>query len=181
MDTSLRAYAERLEKSLKKATPIGLYNKDIIHASIIVHLTFLHAKKEISILSNKLDLALYGVAEIRKSIRTFLKKQDVKLNILVEQEIGPKHPLVNINREFKQKVEIRTVRKEVLESYKFNFMIVDDIGYRFERDRDSCAATASFYEKDEDSKEFIKSLKEIFQILRKRSNAINIRLPEDAP
>ena len=172
MDTSLRAYCERLEEALREKKSIGFYNKDIFHASAIVYLAFRYAERHILILSNRLDLTLYGVEGILKSIRTFLEKPKVKLEVLVEQEIAPEHPLASINREFPEKIEIGVLPKEVVEKYKYNFMVVDDIGYRFERDREDYAATASFHEKDDESQEFIRRLMEIFRILKKRSSSV---------
>ena len=171
MDTSLRAYSERLERALREEAPLRLYNKDIIHASTIVLLAFQYAKRRILILSNKLDSRLYGADAILKSIKTFLEKPNVELQVLVEEEIPSEHPFTLISREFPEQVSIGTVPGEVVEKYKFNFMVVDDIGYRFERDREDFAATASFYEQDAESKskEFIARLDKIFNVLKTKS------------
>ena len=167
---NLRTYAERLETALKKQEPFATYNKDILHAAAIVGAGIRHARDEIRILSNKLSPALYGNDDLLASVRNFLEGPSAKLRILVEKDIAEDHPIRPLMGDFPENLKISRVPEEMVEKYEFNFMVVDDFGYRFEGDREKYAATASFHE--EEHREMIDGLISFFDNLEKLSPEI---------
>ncbi len=157
---SLSEYTERLEKALAKEQPHTTYNRDRFHAFAIVLAVFQHAKREVRLLSNKLDLLLYGNPLLLQTIRDFLRKGG-KLRILVESEIDREHPLAELVRSTPDdKASIRRIPAELLSKYKYNFMVMDDNGFRYESDRSKHAALAGFH--DEHSKKVARNLRTTF-------------------
>ena len=165
---NLRTYANRLENALAEQTPFHTYNRDILHASQIVVAGFRHAQRSVYLLSNRLDPALYGDEHLLEAVRSFLKKDGAELRILLEAEIDAHHPFRRLAEdEFNGRVKIGIVPEGHQDSYRFNFMIVDDIGYRFEYDREKFEAIASFHE--EGQRHMVSKLKNFFVELEKRA------------
>ena len=65
---------------------------------------------------------------------------------------------------------IKKVNESFANKYQCNFMIVDDIGYRYEPNRDTHNATVVFYDKEK--LEMIRTLRELFDILSQNAGAI---------
>ena len=164
---SLNDYAKSLSDALKANKKHYTYNKDMRHAAVVVCTAFEHAKDEIMLLSNKLDRALYASPWFVDAIDAFIKKGG-KLRVVVETDIEAAHPV--ISRAKTPNVEIRRVPPDFFEHYTFNFMVVDDIGYRFESDRESQEALVCF--NSDEHVGFLKALKAIFEDLWGRSTAI---------
>ena len=157
-------YVRRLEDALKEGRSFSVYNKDTSHASAIIKTAFRYAATHIRLLSNKLDLSLYGEPDLIQEVVTFLNKGDTKFEILVEQQmISSKHPILELSKKYSDRVTIALIPPEQVSRYDFNFMVVDDIGYRFEHDRRSHTAIASFNETNR--QQMITSLKYVFDHL----------------
>lgn len=174
MMENLITYTERMENALVPKKAFHTYNRDILHALEIIVAGFRHAQKEVNLLSCKLDPKLYGTPRLQAATRSFLEKEGTKLLILVETKIDLDHPMLTLCNEFRDKVEINTVPDKWKAIYKFNFMLVDDFGYRFEYDRENYAALASFYEDDQE--EMRSDLKNFFQILEKHAEPYPIQV-----
>ena len=121
------------------------------------------------LLSHKLDEQLYGGSEFRAAVSEFLKNQEAKLIILVETEICDDHPVMQLKEMSPEQIKISIVPRNLIETYEFNFMIVDDFGYRFEYHRNDHAAVASFY--DNKQKDMIQTLKNIFHYLAQEAHS----------
>lgn len=153
MDTSLNAYAHEFEKALKKERPYANYNKDMQHASIIVCMSFRHASKHIRLLSNCLDQSLYGTQWFMDELNGFLKRNG-KLEILLETEVPADHPVLTRARN-EPSISVKRMPDGFLDEYPFNFMLVDDTGFRFESDRAKPAASVAFnYDNDDEFRAF---------------------------
>ena len=100
-----------------------------------------------------------------------MKNPNSQLNILVETKISNEHPMRKLKEKFVNQIRISVVPNEFVRTYEFNFMIVDDFGFRFESDRKSHAAIASFY--DNDQRKMIGTLKEIFLSLDSESQTLD--------
>ena len=145
---SLGDYTRQLERALKRKRPYGVYNRDMSHAKVIVSVAFRHAKS-IRLLSHKLDQELYANPMfLWFEARPFLNRGG-KLTILVESDIAEDHPIRQLAREYSDSVEMLRVPDNVVESYEFNFMLIDDIGYRFESDREECKAFVALHDDGE--------------------------------
>ena len=164
MAESLNAYAARLESALAARQSYSTYNKDMVHAKIVVCTAVAHAEKEVLLLSESLDPLLYASNWFRTAVGTFLERDGV-LRVLVESDIPSSHP-VRLLAERYGSVEIRRVGDGV--AYGFNFMVVDDCGYRFEADRKEPKAVVSFYEQTDASRHMLARTKEVFEVLWER-------------
>lgn len=153
-------YKHRLDKALLEKRPYSTYNRDIIHATIIVAGGFKHAKKEVNLLSHELDNKIYGLPNVVKLVEDFLSQRDGKLNIITEKKIGSDHPLINLCDKYPNAVVKKIPDEWWQKMYSYNFMTIDDFGYRFEADRAKPSAVASFYEKEE--KDTLEGLKDWF-------------------
>ena len=137
---SLSDYTRRLERALKQKKPYGVYNRDMSHAKVIVSVAFRHAKKEIRLLSHKLDLELYADSIFLWFEAERFLRSEGRLTILVETDVPEDHPLRVLARQYKDTVELHRVPDHIVKTYEFNFMLIDNIGYRFESDREKCEA-----------------------------------------
>ena len=164
------AYGVLIEEKLTRKKAFNTYNRDILHATELVIAGFRHAKREICLLSQELDTELYGVDRLQAAVESFLRKKNASLRVLVEVDIEQQHPMMMLRERFPNKIWIGQVKKELLEVYTFNFMTVDDFGYRFEHDRKEFVAIASFHE--EDQKIFLANLKKFFKLLEESATPV---------
>ena len=88
-----------------------------------------------------------------------------KLRVLVESDIPVDHPVRHLATQ-NGGVEIRRVTEGV--ACDFNFMLIDDIGYRFEADRREPRAVVSFHEQTEGPRNMLARTKEVFEMLWER-------------
>lgn len=155
---SLNAYAGALDKALKNQTAFTNFNKDIQHATVIVCMAFRHAENRIRLLSQKLDPVLYGGKWFKDEAEDFLKRGG-RLDILVESDVDPTHPVMDLMKgERRSQVSMKRVPDTSRSGYTFNFMLVDDIGFRFEHDRNNYEALVMFNEpKNTDLKNSLES------------------------
>ena len=174
MHTSLYEYAQRLRDALSNHTQFAAYNKDMRHASVVVCLAFEHAEEKILLLSHKLDRELYGSKWFMESAHGFLGKQQGKLEILVESNLEPDHPVVGLVADYRDQVSIKRVPDDLLGQYGYNYMVVDSKGYRFERDRKEPQAVVFFNEESDSHREFVEALEGNFAALTSLSEAVNL-------
>lgn len=169
---NLKTYVRKLENALSERTPFNTYNRDILHAAEIVVVGFHYAQQEVYLLSNKLDPVLYGQPRLLNAVSSFMDKRDTKLHILVETKIALSHPLIQLASEkYRKQIKINRVPEEWKEKYRFNFMVVDDFGYRFEYDRDAHSAIVSFHEHEHEHVQYdmLPKMKEFFRELEARA------------
>ena len=161
--------------ALSNGTRFAAYNKDMRHASVVVCLAFKHADEKVLLLSHKLDPELYGSDWFMEEARGFLGGgDDHTLDILVESDLEANHPVLDLVREHRQQVSVKRVPNEEQRRYKYNYMVVDDKGYRFESDREEPRAVVFFNDDAEDHRSFVNTLKSNFDVLASRSEPIAV-------
>ena len=147
---SLESYHEQVREAILLRSGAPVMNSNIDHATIITQEALANAKSKVRILSSKLDPTCYAHPGVIEAARYFLLDPDHRLEILIEaEEIDDNrnfdwhgHKLI---REFKGKnAEVRLVPKAESARYSFNFMLLDDYGFRYEFDRRRPAAVAGF-------------------------------------
>ncbi len=158
---SLAQYTKRLNKAFRGKSKLRTYNQDAMHAIEVIVGGFNYSKKRINLLSNELDLDIYGLPRVEEAVGKFLERENTELNILVEKTIALNHPILKLRERFGNKITIKRVPDDWQEKYSFNFMTMDDFGYRYEYDRGSLQALVSLREGEEMRSE----LESCFQIL----------------
>lgn len=167
----LKTYSEDLNDKLRNEQPFGTFNRDITHAAVITRAGFQYASSKVRLLSHKLDSALYSTSLLKDHVSPFLDKEGASLHILVETDALDNHPIWDFIQDGgydDEQLTIKRVPSDLVERYKFNYLVVDDFGFRFEEDREEYAAVASFHEGD--SKAMIESLISFFDDLEERSS-----------
>ena len=185
--TKLMGYREQVRDAIARRTGEALLNGSIDHAAVIVQETFSSAKKSIRLLSSKLDAECYGRLSVRNAAQVFLADPDHSAEILVESSLSDdndnfewaKHPFLSDLAPFGsdglKRLQVRTVPKEWVERYKFNFLLMDDYGYRYESDRKETAAVVAFLPEGE--KGTVDNLNGIFDRLWNVSKVVSLIKP----
>ena len=168
MDDTLGDYARKLNSALIEKSGYATFNRDAVHASIVIHIAFLHAKETVLLLSQKLDTLIYSNPWLIKKIESFLARGG-KLRVLVETEVAESHPLRLLANQLPKSLTIARVPQEAVGTYSFNFMVVDDRGYRFEHDREEYSAVVAFDEPEENHTELVEAMQQRFQELEAQS------------
>ena len=170
MDT-LNDYARKLHSALTNKSGYSTFNKDASHAAIVIYFAFLHAKQTVLLLSQKLDTLIYSTPWLIEKVEEFLTK-GASLRILVETELAESHTLRLLAKRYPENLRIARVPEEAVGTYRFNFMLVDDRGYRFEHDRDDYSALVSFDKRDENHLQLVNTMRQRFQTLESQSSAL---------
>lgn len=149
--SDLKRYEQALDEALRSKKPFTTYNRDITHAAIITRVAFCHAGNKVRLLSHRLDPVLYGTGPLQRSIADFLCREGTSLHILVETDLPGEHPILKLlTDDSRETMKIKKVPPDLAERYPFNYLVVDEIGYRFESDRQEYAAIASFHDNEVD-------------------------------
>jgi len=172
-----QGYRDLVRTAMLRRTGETILNSSISHAAVITQEAFSCAEKRVRILSHKLDSGCYD--GVRAAARAFLADPDHSAQILVEAPLWDpegnfeweKHPFISALSDFTKpigdkpaRLEVKLVPKEYADRYKFNFLLLDDYGLRYEADRAQSAAIATFYPKGSDSGP-VKNLEMIFNDL----------------
>ncbi len=133
MFEEMNKYRERVEEAAVKCDGEMIANSSVEHAQIVIERLFLNANKIVNIFSGSLNIEIYGADNIVRAVKMFVKKPDVTLNIILEEEIDSEHPLSEV-------LSLGNVRKDVLpkevaESVECHMITVDEDSYRFEMDK----------------------------------------------
>ena len=164
MEESLGDYARNLRAALDKKSGLTTYNRDAVHAAIVVYEAFRQAVKTVLLLSQKLDASIYSTPWLVESVERFLGRGGT-LRILVEEAVDENHPLRVLAKSKPDVVRIAKVPTKMIKGYDYNFMLVDGRGYRFEHNREEYSATVSFDENEDSHKEMVGILRRIFEVL----------------
>ena len=93
--------------------------------------------------------------------RRFLSKRDGRLNIIIEKEIDSSHPLLSMCTRYPNNTTVGKIPDKLWQGhYSYNFMTIDNFGYRFEPDRNKLSAIVSFNEPEE--KQTLETMKRWF-------------------
>lgn len=173
-----QGYRDLVRAAMARRSGETILNSSINHAAVITLEAFSCASKSINILTHKLDASCYADA-VRAAAGAFLADPDHHCKILIEAPLWDadgnfeweKHPFIVSLSQFTKsdgdkpaRLEIRLVPKEWAQRYKFNFLLLDDYGLRYEPDRAQPAAVATFYPEGS-KKEPVKNLQTIFDDL----------------
>lgn len=145
MPESLNDYSEVLNSALAESKPYINFNRDSGHATIVVGAIFEHAKEHVRVLSNHLDPVVYANPFVEERMLAFLDGGG-KLDVLVESDIDMDHAIYRMAERFADQISVRRVPDQLQGTYPFNFIVMDDAGYRFERDRGSPQALVAFHD-----------------------------------
>lgn len=133
-------YREQVAKVMGGTQKDVVFNGTLEHACIVVEQAFIAAKSHIRILTDKLDCDCYGREGVRHAMRTFLGKPGTKLDILIENADAASSIYARaFTKEAAElagaRVYVAHVPETLSRTYSFNFLIVDDVAFRFEEDR----------------------------------------------
>ena len=160
---SLNAYARALDTALKKRQPYAAYNRDMAHAEIVVCTALAHAQHEVLLLSERLDATLYAGPWFDSALHDFITRGGT-IKILVESDIPEDHAIRRLASDI-DTIHIRKVSHSMVSRYDFNFMVVDDSGYRFETSRSEPRAVVIFNSDAEGERNKLAQAKALFNLL----------------
>lgn len=181
-------YRERVRSLIARRTGEPITNGSHDHAAILTEEAFNSARSEVRLLCTRLDPNCFGRTEVRNAARFFLADPDHKARILLEAAIWDEHnnfewqnhPFLKDLQDFAieredcpARLELRLVPMGLIEKYRFNFLLLDDYGFRFEEDRDQPAAVAAFMPKDAPNAA-IRNLGAIFDTLWSESKPLHL-------
>jgi hypothetical protein len=179
---SLNDYRDRVARLIRERTGEALLNGTLDHAAAITQEAFASAEQQVRILSNRLSPDCYAREGVRNAAKFFLADTNHKLRILVESSLWDsgsnfnwsQHPLISDLLPFAAsgRLEMKAVPREWVDRYKFNFLLLDDYGFRYEADRARAAAVATFF--PEDKKTPVESLAGNFEQLWEVSTEIKL-------
>ena len=127
----------------REAEPV--LNGTIDHAQIVVEEAFKAAKRRVRILSSELE-PLFVSSAVRSAIIAFVTAPDSQLEILLEgAELGEstRDMIRELGRLGGDRVRVSTVPADIAKLYQYNFLLVDDAGYRFADNRDEHIAVVA--------------------------------------
>jgi len=180
----LENYQEVVRAAILNRTGSPLLNGSVDHAAMITQEAFNNAKQSIRILSHKLDPDCYGKPGLLNAAKYFLADESHTVDILIESSLWDPanefpwetHPFLEAishsKRNLSKQVKIRRVPLKWAELYAFNFMLMDDYGYRYEEDRARPTAVAGFSPPNVKSQQ-VANLGDIFSRLWEDAEAIN--------
>ena len=180
----LELYRERVRYAIGRRTGKPILNGSVEHAAVLVEESLLAAQDEVLLLSSNLDEACFGRPNVVSAVRSFLVDPHRRLRVLVERSQPSfqweNHPFVESALRTAQRadrVEFAAVPPEWVDRYRFNFLVVDRFGYRYQEDRDELAAVACFLPDDRpiDADDSVMRLHGIFDQLA--ANSVPLRLP----
>lgn len=149
------------------------------HAEVLIENIFIHAKNIVRVFSGELNARVYGVPNIVDSAKAFLQESsDNKLQILIqdysEDDLSKyvHHDLIKMCHEDLDDdaaCEIKSVN-EMDTDVSSHFVIMDEIGYRFEPDREKPTAMGCF-----NDPESAKKLNKSFDVMFGRGKTLNLQ------
>ncbi|SFV87026.1 hypothetical protein MNB_SUP05-SYMBIONT-4-396 [hydrothermal vent metagenome] len=147
---NIKKYENKVIECLNAQQDDIILNSDINHAGILIKQIFLNAVHTVNLLSNKLDAQLYERVEIINAIRSFLNRGG-KLNVAIEGDIDKKS--TNMQKLLAEyKIQPTVVPGWLKKQYEYNFLTMDDTGYRFEGSREEHKASVNFGDKNQTEK-----------------------------
>lgn len=147
---NIEKYENKVIEYLNAQQDDIILNSDINHAGILIKQIFLNAVHTVNLLSNKLDAELYERVEIINAIQSFLNRGG-KLNVAIEGKIDKNS--TNIQELLtKHGIQPTVVPDWLQKQYEYNFLTMDDTGYRFESSREEHKASVNFGDKNQTKK-----------------------------
>jgi len=161
---------DKYRKHVKKLADAGsselIANGGTEHAEVLIENIFAHANNKVRVFTGKLNARVYGSSNIVENAREFLQSDSGhKLQILVQDEevlsTLKTHELIKMC--FKLNADMCEIRSVGIEDrdVDHHFVVMDEIGYRFEPDRSKPTAVACFHDA-EHAELLVKSFDEMF-------------------
>lgn len=147
----LAEYSARVETARLLSSAEIIYNSSHRHAAVLIENLFLSAKQRVRIVCRELSLRSYGRDEVIAAAEVFLAREGAELSVLVEKIELPVdekgNPGVNpfvdaIRRLPGVVVEENGTAVDV----PFDFLVADEVAWRFEPNHHQSVARASFNE-----------------------------------
>ena len=142
----MEEYREKVERLARERSGEPFFNSSIEHAAVIVEQIFRSAKKDVCIITERLNGHVFGREEVVREAKSFLSDGTHSLKILMEEGasvLSPGHPLVEEMRRHSN-VEVRKLDPSVTAKLDYHFLVMDDDSYRFEPDKNKWEAVAVF-------------------------------------
>lgn len=172
MNMNLEDYRGHIDRVIREMSGETVLNGSHSHATILIERMFANAEKSMDILTRKFDPRIFGTSEAIEQAELFLGDKERHSRVLLEEVDETNlsnHPFISKLKDFLKSgnLEIRVLPKHFADSVNINFAVMDDRGYRFERDKSRPVAVAAFGEA-----EFPKRLKEFFDSMWTQSEPI---------
>lgn len=155
MSNARDEYRQIIEKFAREHIPQRVPNGLPQHAAILLETMFKYAGAEMRIFSGELHEGVFGQPSMIDAVVGFIEKRYSSLRILLEKEKDDdwvrNHPLVKAISQVGEAhghAEIRCASGLYAGGKANHFAVMDNDGYRFERDHASCRAIANFNEPD---------------------------------
>ncbi|MEM6381554.1 MAG: hypothetical protein AAF739_02680 [Pseudomonadota bacterium] len=142
-------YKQKIDRMIRESTGEIILNGTHEHAAIILERMFAHASESVRILTRKFDPRTYCVPETVAAARSMLTDRKLSIMVLVEEidSINSEHnPYLGEFRKL-ENFQIKEVADQLKSPVDVNFALMDERGYRFERDQSGATAVVSFGEK----------------------------------
>ena len=144
---NLNEYKRYVRELARKRDGQTFYNASMDHASVVIENLFAIADSRIDVLTGSFNPRVYGREAVVEEAKLFLaSSRDNHLRVILERgsELDNKyHPLLRACAHFPN-LKVCTAPEDIQEQYGFHFVLVDDDSYRFERDKNTPSAIASF-------------------------------------
>lgn len=143
-------------------------NASVDHASVIVERLFATAEDKIDILSGFFNARVYGREPVISEAKLFLASSpNHKMRIILESGSSQDRAVNPFFAECAQfpNLELRKAPPDLQTRYAFHFIVADAASYRFESDKNSPSAVATFGDTAG-----AKNLEGIFETLWKKSD-----------
>jgi hypothetical protein len=138
-----RSHINRLVAEMSGETVL---NGSHAHAAIIVERMFANAKNEMAIITRNFDPRIYGAGDTVDEAELFLGNPSRTARVVIENcddEALERHPFWRRLHAYPN-LKFYKLDPTVSQALKVNFSVMDDNGYRFEKDKTEPVAIASF-------------------------------------
>lgn len=156
-------YRSSFERLWEENSNAVIANGKPEHAAAILSVFFSKAVKRVRLLCKNLNPKVYDEPEVLNALRTAVEKNNVTVEILVEDEAAKSQFLELVQKyqnERKTQVKLQQNAKRVTKS-TVNFAYADDHAFRFEPDNGEMQAIASAW-----NKEIVEAMDGVFQTLK---------------
>jgi hypothetical protein len=169
-------YRSHIDRLIREMTGETVLNGSSAHASIIIERMFANATASVAILSRGFDPRIYGSYEAIEQAELLLGDPNRSISILlenVEAETISSHPFVARLGAYLDRgnLSIRKLPTHLADAVGINFAIMDETGYRIERDKTQAVAVASFGDVN-----FTTALRKFYSRLWERSELVSVKL-----
>jgi hypothetical protein len=140
----LIAYRSYVELMFEQRSDVMISIKNTDHAKILIETLISRSKKSLNIFCHNLCDQVYGTWEMGARLASAANR-GVKVRVLIqiEPEACDLEAIVSVLANPSSSVEFRTARKRSsAELAKYNFVVVDNISFRFETDWSKPVASA---------------------------------------